>query len=299
MNDQARTKSFFRYVTCSEEDEKWQIVCTDAGHNQIDPNVAYPPNKESHPNLFKSVAVGRTLNEYQIIYITSGRGLFQTEEREYAVTPGTVMIVFPGMEHRYRPDYDVGWTEYWVGFRGSYAESLCRAGFLSPTRPVFRLGLQNSILTIFNQIFELVSNQAPLYQIRASSQILVLIAEILAFERGAVQHGHSQRLVERMKFYMEENIYGEINLNKMAGMLGVSSSHLNEAFKAYTSMTPYQYFISIKIHKAKELIDSGELSIKEIAYRLGFKDQYYFSRLFKKKTGITPSRWNPSIPEEV
>ena len=57
---------------------------------------------------------------------------------------------------------------------------------------------------------------------------------------------------------MEENIYREINLNGIGEMLGVSTSHLNAVFKSYTSMTPYQYFISIKIRKAKELLESGE-----------------------------------------
>jgi AraC-like DNA-binding protein len=55
-------------------------------------------------------------------------------------------------------------------------------------------------------------------------------------------------------------------------------------------MTPHQYFISIKIGRAKEFLGRG-LPVKEVAFRLGFKDEYYFSRLFKSKTGLSPSRW--------
>ncbi len=77
--------------------------------------------------------------------------------------------------------------------------------------------------------------------------------------------------------------------------LGVSPSHLNAVFKSYTAMTPYQYFISIKIRKAKELLESGALPIKEVAFRLGFDDPYYFSRLFRKKTGVAPSRWSSFV----
>jgi AraC-like DNA-binding protein len=93
---------------------------------------------------------------------------------------------------------------------------------------------------------------------------------------------------------MEENIYGEINLGAVCESLGLGTSRLNEVFKAYTAMTPYQYFIGIKVQKAKELLSRGEGSIKETAFRLGFKDEYYFSRLFKRKTGVSPSRWNAS-----
>ncbi len=287
--------AFFRYLTCSEEDEKWQLVCTDAGYSEVPPHTRYPPNKEGHPQAFKSVAVGRTLVEYQIVYITKGRGVFETSQKTHVVVPGTVMMIFPGIRHHYKPDFDVGWTEYWVGFKGPHADTLREQGFLSPRKPTYEVGLQNSLLDIYGRIFELVRNQQPLYQIRASSLVLTLIAEVLAHERKTVQHSSSEGLVEKAKFLMEENIDREVNLVGIGGTLGVSTSHLNAVFKSYTAMTPYQYFISIKIRKAKELLEAGSLPIKEVAFRLGFDDQYYFSRLFRKKTGIAPSRWSAFV----
>jgi AraC-like DNA-binding protein len=287
--------SFFRYLTWSEEDEKWQLVCTDAGHTEVAPRTRYPPNKESHPQAFKSVAVGRTLPEYQIIYVTKGRGVFEMNQKTHVIVPGTVMMIFPGIRHHYKPDFDVGWTEYWVGFKGPYADTLREQGFLSPRKPLYEVGLQNTLLAIYERIFELLQSQQPLFQIRASSLVLTLVAEVLAHERKTVQHSNSEGLVEKAKFFMEENIYREVNLNGIGGMLGVSTSHLNAVFKSYTAMTPYQYFISIKIRKAKELLEAGSLPIKEVAFRLGFDDQYYFSRLFRKKTGIAPSRWTSFV----
>jgi transcriptional regulator GlxA family with amidase domain len=119
-----------------------------------------------------------------------------------------------------------------------------------------------------------------------------LIAEVLSCDRRSAQPTQAEDLVGRAKFLMEENIDSEINLNGIADSLGVSTSHLNEAFKSYTAMTPYQYFISIKISRAKELLEK-ELPVKQVAFLLGFSDEYYFSRLFKNKTGISPSRWGP------
>jgi AraC-like DNA-binding protein len=288
---------FFRYLTYSEEDEKWQLVCTDAGHLEIGPYTTYPPYKKGHPGPFQSVAVGRTLSEYQIIYITKGQGSFETVGKSFAVGPGAIMMLFPGVAHVYKPEFEIGWTEYWVGFKGPFVDHLRREGFLSPDRPLFDVGLRNGLLAAFTEIFELVREQEPLYQIRASSLVLGLVADILARERKAVQYSHSEQLVQKAKFFMDENIYGEINLSGICEALGVSSSHLNEVFKAYTAMTPYQYFISIKMHKAKELLERGDSAIKEVAFRLGFKDEYYFSRLFKRKAGVSPSRWSePSGP---
>ena len=60
-------------------------------------------------------------------------------------------------------------------------------------------------------------------------------------------------------------------------------------------MTPYQYYIHIKIHKAESLLGQEGIPVKEAAFRMGFEDQYYFSRLFKNKTGVSPSDWKKVI----
>jgi AraC-like DNA-binding protein len=282
---------FFRYLTYSEEDEKWQVVCTDAGHNEIGPRTEYPPHKSGHPRPFKPVAEGRTLGEYQVVYITKGAGSFETRGMRLPVSAGSVMFLFPGVRHVYKPDYELGWTEYWVGFKGPYADCLRDRGFLSPDRPLFDIGLREDVLSGFTRIFDLVRSQEPLYQIRAAAAAIALVADVLACERKAGQPGQAERLVQRCKFLMEERIYGEINLGAICETLGLSASRLNEVFKAYTAMTPYQYFIGIKMHKAKELLGGGGQAVKEVAFRLGFKDEHYFSRLFKSKTGVSPSRW--------
>ncbi|MDA8410736.1 MAG: AraC family transcriptional regulator [Treponema sp.] len=288
--------TFFRYLTWSEEDESWQMVCTDAGHCDVAPGVVYPPNIDAHPTPFKTVAVGRTLNEYHIVYITRGRGIFETEGKIYEVTPGSALLLFPGIPHRYKPDFDTGWSEYWVGFRGPYPDSLSRAGFLSPANPFHMPGFGNAILSQYQEILELVRCQEPLYQLRGTTLILGIVAEILACGRKSAQPTQAEELVARAKLLMEERIDDDINLIGIAEGVGVSPSHLSEIFKSYTSMTPHQYFISIKIARAKELLGRG-LSVKEVSARIGISDEYYFSRLFKKKTGLSPSRWESRARE--
>ena len=60
-------------------------------------------------------------------------------------------------------------------------------------------------------------------------------------------------------------------------------------------MTPYQYYIQLKIHKAESLLEQENITVKEAAHRMGFDDQYYFSRLFKNKTGVSPSEWKKFV----
>jgi AraC-like DNA-binding protein len=261
----------------------------------VAPNTVYPPKKNDHPVLFRSVAEGRTLQDFQIVYITKGQGTFNAEGNTYTVKPGSMLLIMPGMRHSYKPVFETGWQEYWVGFNGSFFTKLVREGILSKEHLFFDVGLHEQYLNIFDQIFEEVRAQRPLYQFKAGIGVMMLLGEILTHERRKEQPNYYQKIVEKAKYLMEFNVYGVINLPSIAEQIGISPSRLNEIFKTYTAMTPYQYYIHIKILKAERLLEQPDVSVKEVAFRLGFDDQYYFSRLFKNKTGVTPSRWKQIV----
>jgi AraC-like DNA-binding protein len=282
---------FSSYLTWSDDDEARGVFCTDVGRADVPPGSSYPPRKEGHPSIYQPVATGRVLNDYQLVYVTRGRGVYISDERESKVEEGTVIAIFPEVRHAYHPEPETGWEEYWVGFKGASVDRLSASGFHKPEHPLFRIGLQPSILAIFEDIFRSVRAQAPFYQLRAGALIYLLLAEIHSMERISEQQGDTERLVERAKFLMHENIYGTLDLDEIGERLGASRARFYEAFKSYTGMTPYQYFINLKINRAKELLGQDGASVKEAAFRLGFEDPYYFSRLFRKKTGLSPSAW--------
>ena len=289
--------SFLHYLPYSEEDEKLGMLCTTAGSTNARPGTVYPPRRNDHPALFRTVAEGRVLPEFQMVYITGGEGIFISDGAAYEVKPGSIMLILPGLKHAYRPLAETGWHEYWVGFKGGYFSTLLAEGRFSPEHVFFEIGLQDSILSIFNQIFDEVRAQRPLYQMKACAAILSLIAEVLTRERRKDQPNYYQNIVSKAKCLMESNIYGAINLSSISEQLGISTSRLNEIFKTYTSMTPYQYYIHIKIHKAESLLEREDIPVKEAAFRMGFEDQYYFSRLFKSKTGVSPSDWKKFVSQ--
>jgi AraC-like DNA-binding protein len=289
------SQPFLHYLPFSEEDRKLGMVCTAAGNTDVPPHPVYPPQKNEHPALFRTVAEGRTLPEFQLVYITRGAGIFRTEEKTHRVTPGSLLLILPGIKHSYKPDFETGWVEYWVGFTGDFFSRLIREGYLSREHIFFDTGLHDSIVSTFKQIFEEVTAQESLYQLKACAGILSLIAEMLTLQRRRSQPNYYQKIVEKAKYLMETHIYDAVNIPNISEQIGVSSSRLTEIFKTYTSMTPYQYYIHIKIHKAESLLEDGDTPVKEVAFRMGFEDQYYFSRLFKNKTGVAPSDWKTYI----
>ncbi|MDR2435084.1 MAG: AraC family transcriptional regulator [Treponema sp.] len=294
-NSEKTWNSFLHYLPYSKEDEKLGMVCTTAGSMEVPPCSAYPPGKDDHPVIFRSVAEGRSLPGFHIIYITGGRGYFEAEGKHWDVEPGSVLFLMPGMKHRYMPVFETGWHEYWVGFKGTFFNKLVKGNILSRDCVFFDTGIHNHMIEAYHLIFKEVISQKPLYQLRACSGIISLIAEILTMERRKSQPNYYESIIEKAKYLMESNIYGAINLPSIAGQLGISTSWLNEIFKNHTSMTPYQYYIHIKIHKAEDILAEEDISVKEAAWRMGFEDQYYFSRLFKSKTGVSPSGWKEYI----
>ncbi|MDR0452322.1 MAG: AraC family transcriptional regulator [Treponema sp.] len=294
-SDVARPEALLHYLPFSEEDEKLGMVCTNVGNVEVPPYVEYPPNKNRHPAIFRNVAEGRTLPNFHIIYITKGKGIFEAEGKSYTVLPGSVFFLLPGLKHRYKPVFEVGWHEYWVGFQGKAFFKLLEEGILSRECVFSESGLHDNMIAAFNMIIDEVKTQAPLFQLKACAGVLSLIAEILTRNRRKEQINNYQRIVEKAKSLMEANVLGAINLPGISGQIGISTSRFNEIFKTYTSMTPYQYYMQLKIKKAADMLEQKDASIKEVAYALGFDDQYYFSRFFKKKTGVAPSAWRKLI----
>jgi AraC-like DNA-binding protein len=288
-------EAIFHYLPFSEEDEKLGMVCTTVGSQEVPPYVKYPLHTNEHPAIFRNVVDGRALPQFHIIYITKGKGIFEAEGKTHTVSPGSVFFLLPGVKHRYKPVFEAGWHEYWVGFQGKNFSKLQEEGILSREHTFSEIGLHDSMIAAFNMIIDEVKAQAPLFQLKACAGIFSLIAEILTRNRRKDQINNYQKIVEKAKYLMEENIFSAINLSNISRQIGLSTSRFTEIFKTYTSMTPYQYYIQLKIRKAADLLEQKDASIKEVAYSLGFEDQYYFSRFFKKKTGVAPSSWRKLI----
>ena len=281
-------ESFVKYIHAGPLDKEWGLYLTVAGFAQIPPSIIYPPNV--HPSgYFFTWEKGRILQEYQINYITEGSGTFETSEGKFQVVPGSILILRPGVWHRYKPDPSTGWNEHYIGFNGEFCRNLFNEGFFQQNKPVVYVGFQEGLLQIFLEIIQLVKDEKTGHQQVCAANSILALSKILSVVRNQEFAGKNiERTIRKACMYFRENLNTNVNIEQLAKELNVGYSYFRQMFRKYTGISPTQYHLSLRIQKAKDLLVSTDQSFKEIAIDLGFESYFYFSRIFKDKTGKSP-----------
>lgn len=296
MTDTARTDppACSRYLPVEPDALDWGIHVLDCGYTDIPPHTRYPPGR--HPSAYMFTwKRGRVLPEFQVVYLSAGGGAFESRSGgRRAVAAGDAFLLFPGEWHRYRPDPATGWHEHWIGFDGEYARRLMNR-FFSPARPVVRVGSDQQLLELTRSIADQMRSPQPGFKHVAAARTVEVLAVIRAAAQGS--GGAFSRIedtMHRARRYLLSRADGTIDLQQLAARLGMSYSRFRSQFKEHTGMPPRQYHLQIRINKAQRLLIESDLTVSEIAAQLGFSSVYYFSRLFRKKTGTSPTAFRNS-----
>jgi AraC-like DNA-binding protein len=263
------------YITPPETQRALGLVCTGYG---------YASQKAG-------ICLGRTLNCYAAVWVSQGKGWLETSatRQQIEITEGTLFWLFPGVTHSYGP-YASGWTESWVLFEGKIAQEFEQAGLFSPAQPVKRLTGYVPITAFFDRIKDDFEKSGPQTAVISGMLIGRLIAEINSLEtpEAAETNSPTQPVIQTMD-WLDEHFGGKIDFEEIAQEKGLGYSTFRRYFKQVSGLPPQEYLQNLRISRAKKLLVFSDLSIKQIAFRVGFGDPYYFSRVFHAETGLAPS----------
>lgn len=282
--------NYFKYLPVSRQDENWGLCVLNAGCTHIGPYGLYPfSSHPAHHNFCWNY--GRVLDEFQIIYITRGKGIFESDScPQMEISAGTIILLFPGERHRYKPCYETGWDEYWIGLKGAIFDNLVQQSFITAANPSLYIGFNDGVFDLISSIIESTKSEHAGYQQLISGASLHLLGAVQAIiKQQAMACEDKERIVNEARLLFRANISSDYSAEIAASELHVGYSWFRKVFKNHTGLSPGQYYIHLKIERAKELLNNPEMAIKEIAYGLAFQNYFYFSTLFKKKTGLTPS----------
>jgi AraC-like DNA-binding protein len=293
IRDMATTQSRnIKYFNISALDESWGIVVTTVGRQLIPPHSSYPLSQHPESHIFNP-SIGRVLKEYQLIYIPEGGGYFESEScRRRKISAGTMILLFPNEWHTYEPDRESGWRECWVGFRGVHIDNRVKNGFFSPANPVFHLGFSSAILGLYEDILNHAAEEKAGYQQLISSIVLYILGLVhFMYRNERFNDSFAVIKINEARAIMKQSIEEEVSPKQIAEQIGVGYSWFRKMFKKYVDVSPAHYQANLKFLRSKELLNTTDLSITEIAYKLNFEDVGKFSTFFSKKEGFSPLQY--------
>jgi AraC-like DNA-binding protein len=287
-----RPKAYFQYFPASDRDKKWGFHITTAGECRIDPRESYPP--PGHPTGYDfEWARGRILFDHQVVYISRGRGWFESSHgSRQEIEAGDVILLFPGVWHRYRPNLGTGWDEHWVGFNGEIPQRWVAEGFFSPANPVVRPLREEILLPIFTGMIEAIKSNLPALQQILTGSASQILGWLYSAQQARLTGGNQAMLsIQKAIGRMQNDLTAELCLPALARHLNVSYSWFRRTFARHTGSSPHQYLLELRLARARNLLSGTGITVKEAAKQSGFEDEHYFCRIFKERIGSTPSQW--------
>lgn len=245
-----------------------------AGITYSDPNY-HITRKNSHIHCFE--------------YIINGEGIVQVDNRTNHPVKGDLYILPKGSNHDYYSLPENPFEKIWMNISGSLCDELIHVYGLTGILIVKQI----DIYPVFREFLDICENkELSLDEVHARCalvfhKLLMKISEHLS----TVNKRTSTNVANEIKAYIDRNIYERISVEMISKHICLSPSQVNRVFKKAFDTTPYDYILTRKIDTAKLLLKNTSLSVKEIACKLNFADEHYFSNIFLQKTGVRPKNY--------
>lgn len=247
----------------------------------------------THPQLPTYRPRGRL--DFQIIYIASGKGYFHFDspDNETVVPAGNIVLYRPKEFQKYEY-YGEDKTEvYWIHFTGSDVTNILRKYGFQDNKHIFQVGSSLE----YERVFKRIIIELQRCQMNYEEMLTLLLRHLfIIFERELkrehiLKNEYLDKEMDIATSYFNENYNHDINIDEYASSRGMSVSWFIRNFKKYTGQTPMQFIVSLRINNAQILLETTEYSINEISSIVGYDNQLYFSRLFRKQKGCSPSQY--------
>lgn len=229
----------------------------------------------------------RVYGSYALVYSLAGLAHYEdVHGYTTAVHPGDLIIVFPDIGHRYGPQPGHQWDEYYVVFEGPIFDLWRKHGVLSPTRPLYHLEPRDYWRRRLEEI--VAPNLPPLERI---CRVQSVLADALTNYRRDTATERDEGWLAQARARLETDIEKPLYVEEVARALHMSPETFRKRFVRLARISPYRYRLTRVIDHACRLVHEGRLTNKEVAARLGFSDEFHFSRRFKQVTGRSPAQF--------
>lgn len=260
-------------------------------------HIHYCNRRQSPDDRLHPIHLTRTLNHHELILVTGGKASVVMDNKRYQARKGMLFYIWPDVLHTIQADLDD--PLYMMSVHFSYARvgfsdnkwDIGSEGEILPLEAMVELGDYYHIEPLFRKMVESWYARLPGYEFITRALFQQVTYEAIKNAKNQHQDYGAALKVEELIRYMRENICGRVTLAELAGRVQLSPTYLSRIFRECTGYGVIMFFNKMKIDKSKELMIEGGKKLKEVAQVLGFSDEFYFSRVFKKIEGINPSEF--------
>ena len=232
-------------------------------------------------------------NHYCIHHIISGHGYYSVNGETHRLSAGDTFILYPDTEVKYYADTEKPWEYAWVGFMGTDASTIIRSTDFTKEKPFIKGGgpPKRVLRSQLGRIYEVKGNSHEA-SVAMTGALYTLLSTLMHYSAQKENARDIQlTYVEKAKNYISTSYSYPITVEDVAAYVGISRSHLYRSFQAYQQQSPKEYLSSFRIKQACRLLKETDLSVATIAYSVGFENNLYFSKAFKKLMGMSPSEY--------
>lgn len=228
---------------------------------------------------------------YIIHYVLKGAGYIKMKEKCWRVEAGQSFIIYPFTVVQYYPDAAHPWEYVWIDFVGKDVPEYLRNTGFALKQPVYPAISYNKMLPLFEQLGRLdIFYRNKMESNGIFQTILGLYADSFPAMNSYLYNEEDNRLSMALRLIHTNYYKSDFNVEKLCNLMNINRVTLYRLFKAKLSISLNRYILMHRLEQAKTMLSMG-VSVKSTSISCGFSDQFYFSKAFKKFTGITPSEY--------
>jgi AraC-like DNA-binding protein len=237
--------------------------------------------------------------DWQLLYVAGGKAHFYLADGERTLKEGEAFIYPPGQPQRYRYFLHEKPDIYWLHFTGEKAQALLDKTGL-PSLAAFCPGFHGNMILLFDRIIRELQ-QNGLYGKELASAYAQALFYLLSrgmSEKSLQKDAAGPEILKAVE-WMHKHPEESSPMTEYAQRANMSLSTFIRRFRAHTGVPPQRYVTRLRMTNARELMDSTTLPIADIARLVGYDNPLYFSRMFKKETGMSPRAYRQASVSET
>lgn len=229
-------------------------------------------------------------NDFYLMYMIKGKLEILFGSNKGVLKSGDFIIISPQTYYKYRNTTGGEINYYWIHFSGTDAKKVIDELELNVNQITY-VNVMDNIVRSFHRLFDEFVQPDKFHDMSCASLLITLLTRISRAAGGVSEGNNNGHLLYETLQYMNRHYNEQLSIPDLAEHAKISYGYFRRLFNEILGMSPSEYLTKLRMENASLLLYRTDISIKEIAYRVGFADQLYFTRVFTKFYGVSPSKF--------